>query len=411
MSVLVLGTGTTIKRLKQVFKSSPDFVFLSFAPALKDLDLFIDSLAQKIKKGTLQNITFVMGLTDTSSLIAYLLNKRLGFSGPSAKALLNCQNKYICREISSKFLPQNTPKYALASLDTLNSSYRTLKNENGEVFYKPVKGSLSFFSSEVTSPRQLSDVYLKFSKIKKSRNKFFNQIVSLLPKEEVKDFQKSLNQLLLEQVIKGEQITLDGYVDSSCNVGFFGITKSTFLPNTLSFTRFDFPYSFNTVIDEKIQAISKTLVRSLGLKRSLFNIEYMVDGQDIKIIEINPRPSSQFMYLIHHSLGTHPLEYAFKDKPPCKSTILNYSSIFILRRDQDALALKVPSKSLISSLERKYKCEINLFVKENKKLSQYTQDEYTYRYAEIKVFGNSFAQNKLIYNKIKASLPFEWQKV
>ncbi len=411
MSLLVLGTGGTIKRLSKNFNNSQNFLFKSFGSALKiGVKDFIDNLYAEITQGNLGCVDLVMGLTDSSSLIANLLNLKLGFLSTSFNSLLSCQNKFICRNISLKYLPNHTPKfYLLHTKSDVSRAYSFLKNPKNLVFYKPVKGSLSFYSSYASSSRQLSDIFLDSKNILKSKNKFYTQILKLAPDSKERDFSLShINSLLVEEVIQGTQITVDGYVDFFGNIGFFGITKSNFLPNTLSFRRFDFPFNFSEKRDSEIYNVSKILVQKLHLKRTLFNIEFMVNKNSLKIVEINPRPSSQFMYLIHKTMGIHPLVFVLENILPQPKNYKGYANIFILRKKKDAFAQQVPSKKELLFIEKKYNCQINLFIKKGKYLSDYPQDLYTYRYAEIKIFGKGLKENKDIFKKIKKELIFKW---
>lgn len=71
--------------------------------------------------------------------------------------------------------------------------------------------------------------------------------------------------------------------------------ESHFLPNSLSFERFDYPCHFEKELEIQIEEVDKKLVDGIGLQNTLFNIEMKVDQTNGKIwiIEINSRLSLQ----------------------------------------------------------------------------------------------------------------------
>ena len=458
--ILVIAVGKNIKNYKELTSSFKDYevVYHSLILPMKEgVKNYVDRAVDAVTSGKLR-IDGIVGLNDYSSLIAAIIARRIGLISPSIESLLNCQNKYLSREIQNKYLPNNTPGYLILSDKSLNTFFNfergfappaslinhpradsKLKKyatdfKKFPIFIQPVKGSLSFFSYKVESKEDLNKKIGQAEKVLPKKNKFYKKILAVAKVES-----SYVDNLLCEELIKGEQITIDGYVFSG-KVVFFGITKSNFLPGTLSFSRFDYPHSFGSSLDSKIYFLAKKLVKAVGLNNSLFNAELMVDVKSkgvtqIKIVEINSRPSAQFMYMIYQVTGFHPLKAAldisigenpkFERRNPQSSAqlmpaqggqagpkLFNLCRCFILRRREDALVARSPTKDEINALEKKYApVEINILASKGHKLSHYRQDTDTFRYAEIKVPGKNIHEIEKKFEEIKKELIFEFRKI
>ena len=462
--ILVIAVGKNIKNYKELTSSFKDYevVYHSLILPMKEgVKNYVDRVVEDVTSGKLR-IDGIVGLNDYSSLIAAIIARRIGLISPSIESLLNCQNKYLSREIQNKYLPNNTPGYLILSDKSLNTFFNfergfappaslinhpradsKLKKyatdfKKFPIFIKPVKGSLSFFSYKVESKEDLNKKIGQAEKVLPKKNKFYKKILAVAKVES-----SYVDNLLCEELIKGEQITIDGYVFNG-KVVFFGITKSNFLPGTLSFSRFDYPYSFGSSLDSKIYFLAKKLVKAVGLNNSLFNAELMVDVKSkgvtqIKIVEINSRPSAQFMYMIYQVTGFHPLKVALDisigksskfearlqssaQLTPARQVkslpaeagpkLLSLCSCFILRRKGDALVTRSPTKEEVRALEKKYApVEINILASQGHKLSHYRQDTETFRYAEIKVPGKNIHEIEKKFEEIKKELIFEFRKI
>jgi hypothetical protein len=90
-----------------------------------------------------------------------------------------------------------------------------------------------------------------------------------------------------------------------------GIVDSTLHPNG-SFARFDYPSRLPRAVQQRMADVARRVVPALGLERTLFNIELMLDRESdrIQIVEVNPRICGQFADLYQKVDGTNGYELA-----------------------------------------------------------------------------------------------------
>ena len=93
-------------------------------------------------------------------------------------------------------------------------------------------------------------------------------------------------------------------------VHILGVVNSIFFPDTLAFSRFDYPSALPEGVQERMADIAKRLMSGLGFDNGMFNVEMMYDAREdrIAIIEINPRMASQFADLYEKVDGTNAYE-------------------------------------------------------------------------------------------------------
>ncbi len=398
--------------IEKYFKKSTEYRVV--VDSLEDIVLvgikqYIKQKISDINSGKF-NIDGIVGTNDICCNIAATLALQTNKISTTLKSILFCQNKYISRLKQQKLFPKHTPEFFLSS------DFSADKILKLPIFVKPVRSSLSFYSFKVFSKKTLSNSIKLSEKIIPKHNQFYKQLIDLeyVNHKHVYKF----NELICEQVVMGDQVTIDGYIFNNL-VNFLGITKSIFLPNKISFTRFDYPFKFPETIENKIEEISKKLVLNIGLNNTLFNIEFVVDQKTEKIfiIEINSRLSSQFAYLIESVKGYNPFkimcDISVGTKPKLKlksgGNRYNFCSSCVLRVKNDKKVLRIPSEKEIANLEKKYKdIKINLLVQKGKHLSDYEQDLKTFRYSIIDIPGNSIQEIKKKLIKIKRELNFKF---
>jgi hypothetical protein len=231
-----------------------------------------------------------------------------------------------------------------------------------------------------------------YGKIRYKHVENFKQIYSL---GHVKhEYLDTFTDLLCEDVLaRDTQVTIDGFVCGG-KFGWFGLTHSVFLPNRISFKRFDFPFKLKETVYNEIVAGPERILEASGLNNTLFDIELAIDMEtgSAKLIEINTRPSAQFMYPIHWVTKVDPLNVALEIATGGRNLQLEdresgrACSVCVLRRDSDARLISLPQKSAVEKLKREYTgLRVNYFAWPGDKLSDYPQDSRTFRYAEIVV--------------------------
>ncbi len=400
MKIAILAPRHYVDELKGYY-SPPDGIVLHYfveeSIREKDLKHVTDDLLSRKFDG-------YVGLVDWSSLYAAYLNRCIGAPSPSPTILARLQDKLLSRQIQSK----HTGYRGLAK-DT--RTLKTSKQYDWPVFVKPRRGSMSYLSNVVDNFDELEQGYGEDQRVNMRKvNQDWIKLYQLVgAPEEVKE---GVDGFVAEGLLgNGVQVTLDGYVQNR-RVGFFGFTKSVFMPNHISFKRFDYPYRFSRKLERRIKRHTKKLLKGSGFNQSLFNIEYKVDIENNKfeIVEFNTRPSSQFMYPIQLATGIHPLDIAInivaskktRVKIPHKS--MQIVSICIFRQAEDARVASLPRDTSMKWFHDRYPLgKWKPYALEGEKLSDHPNDSKTYRYAEMVVYHDSNTSVHDFEDQLKAS--------
>jgi hypothetical protein len=209
----------------------------------------------------------VVGTKDRSALLASLLAERLGLPGPKPDAVINCQHKGRSRLLHRDVAPAATPLFA------------TVKDADDPPpacpppwFAKPIVGRLSQGARRVDDPaefRELTD--------QSGYSAAYGRIAELagVPQAAVDGF-------LVEELARGAEVTLEGYVFES-RVTLIGITDSIMYAGTNSFERFEYPSALGMERQEELA------------DGGFFNMEFVVPAEGpATLIEVNGRIASQF---------------------------------------------------------------------------------------------------------------------
>jgi carbamoylphosphate synthase large subunit len=349
----------------------------------------------------------ITGTNDTSSLIAAGIASTADISGPKFHAVINCQDKKRSRDIQRKHLPEHT-----VACQAISSDGEPHPGNDFPIFIKPQRSSLSKFATHIDSKQSLQNAARRWEGERKSFNKTYRHLIRAIP-DRVKKGYIFHNQLLAEESFDlPRQVTVDG-ICTNGHVRIVGVTFSHFLENTLSFSAFHTPHSFKSEkLRKRIFSAVTTLVRVSNFNNGWFNVEVAYDPTEnrVVIIEINARMSSQFALMHDHVLEPSVLELL--TKTACGDTIASipqhsnrHARCYILRKQYDALVERRPTKEEIDQLKNKYpEAHIHVFAKRNKYLSSLSQDEYTFRYAQIHVLSHTPNDCQKIYQEIKKDL-------
>lgn len=376
-NIAVIAPRHYIDELKSYYKPSDKSIAVTY---IYEEDVFSGNLEKHCGELLLKNYQGFVGLIDSSALLASYLNNKIGAPCTNPMQLAKIQDKYLSRLI------QQASGYA----HDVNSSDNIEGEIDYPIFAKPRRGSMSFMADIIHNADDLKVLTAEHTrKMMLANNKKWSKLYKLIGASE--ELTSGLDSFVVEPLlIDGIQVTLDGYTYGN-EVDFFGFTKSVFLPNKISFKRFDYPYNFSSKLQKKLLKNAKEFVTVSGLANSLFNIEYKVDidKNKFEMVEINTRPSSQFMYPIEQITNIHPLDVALsivtgKEVDLNKSNMNSEISIFILRRENDAQVTKIPTNDEMRWL---HKIDINarwkVFAQVGERLSDHPNDSRTFRYAEI----------------------------
>ncbi|CAF4894784.1 unnamed protein product, partial [Rotaria sp. Silwood1] len=206
--------------------------------------------------------------------------------------------------------------------------------------------------------------------------------------------------MIAEGLLSGEQVTVEGFVFEK-QVTIIGVVDSIMHPGTISFQRFDYPSHLSVHVQDRMGDICTTIAQHIGLNNTLFNVEMfycskLPVGQDIKIIEINPRICGQFADLYESVDGTNTYEVlislAAGERPRWTRREGHYkvAASFPLRMFKDARIAHIPGTEDF---------EMRL-----SKLGQY--DGVSYKYGVVNMSGHSLETMLEEFQLVKEELGF-----
>jgi biotin carboxylase len=323
--------------------------------------------------------------------LAAALAEHLDLPGPDPKIVLVSQHKYLSRLEQMKHVLECVPPFVLIDA-----------NENaplpGQLFFpcflKPVKSFFSIGAQRVESPEELCLAKRRWANL----DAFFLPFERLL--QTYASASIGTNRLIAEGLLSGDQVTLEGYVFDG-EVSILGIVDSVFFPGTLAFSRFEYPSSLPEIVQERMVEIARRLISGIGFDYGMFNIEmsYDAESDQIYIIEINPRISSQFADLYEKVDGTNAyeilLDIALGQKPRVKRKqgIHAAAASFVLREFEDCLVAALPSDTELEAISLSYPdVRIELHARKGCRLSDEMQDGQSYRYGIVNLGGRDRAE-------------------
>lgn len=358
----------------------------------------------------------VVGTHDSSAVFAAVICDQTGLRFASVESIINCQNKYLSRLIQQKHVPEHTPCFCQA-LELLNEPNLLPV----PFFIKPGRANISFGSHIIHSLDELIHLIGLESNEIASQNDYFFEALSINPKYQTKQNLRTCNTFLCEELVSGEQITVDGFVFAG-RVEIFGMTRAVFHPGTNVFNRHEFPYTFGTSLDEKIFAAVRKLIPALGLDNSFFNVELRADEKDeqFRIIEINSRIAFQFAKTIEAVTGFDPLDLLLKVATGVRPDFLSddrsgkfrYCFNFELHSFTDRKIVKTPTQSGYGEIKILYPdVQIRNLVQEGFNLSDYKHNPQSFRYCFLDIPGDSPEEILATYDRIVDLLGYEFQEI
>ena len=322
------------------------------------------------------------------SIIASILSEKLKIPGVPLSPNLICQHKYYSRVYQERAVPDAVPGYYLID----PSDHNFDGPPYFPVFIKPVKSFFSIFAARIDNKEQYDDFMRSY---RKEKVKFSKPLNILL--EKYSDHKVNADYLLAEELMSGQQVTLEGYAYNG-KIKIMGITDSIMYPGTISFKRFEFPSSIPSSIQKRMAGISKAFMPSIGFDNGVFNIEFFYNPVEdsVKIIEANPRMASQFADLMEKVVGINTYKIQadlclgktpVHGKNPGK---FKYATSFVLRFFRDKKIVRLPGKDDIAKVHNIFpEARIEIYGKEGALLSDELQDMQSYRYGIIDLGGNS----------------------
>ncbi len=340
-----------------------------------------------------------------ASIIAY--NKK--FIAPSSAPILECQHKYYARCLQAQLVPEATPGFELINPNSFDPKTFSLQFP---VFVKPVKAYFSFLANKIESLPELTNFVTKTGSMS---DRFLYQFNWFL--QHYSSIDMSGDYFIAEGFLHGQQVNVEGFVqDNVCHT--IGITDSIMFPGTISFSRFEYPSVLPENVQQRMADIAARFLTGINFNNSLFNIEMMYNPvtDEIHIIEVNPRFSSQFADLYEKVEGFNAyrvaLDVATGKQPVLPRAKGNYAmaASCVLRLFENKKVVKVPSSADIEKVKEAIPdIRIYVYTSEGELLSDQLQDGKSYRYGLMNIGGRDRQEIIEKFELAKRMLPFEFQ--
>jgi hypothetical protein len=368
---------------------------------------FIDRMAEKYRGGRIDAV--VSNEEQFGTLIASVIAERLRLPSATPASILTAQHKYYARLQGQSVVPEATPAFTVFPY--------TVHRESDvpaafPLFVKPVKATYSILARRVDNFRELRAL-LTFraleTRILKQLVRPSNQLARLYT-----DFPIDSHHMIGEEVLTGQQVTVDGYLDRG-SARILGIVDSIMYPGTSAFQRFEYPSSLPAPVQQRMAVIAEKFVCAMGFEHGAFNVELIYDAarDDIKIIETNPRLAYQFADLYEKVDGFNPydvmLDLALGEHPSvhARQGVYRNAASFILRAWPGAKLVDAPSRAHLESVRRQHRdARVMIYVKKGASLAREFKWLGSYRYAVLNLGAESNHALFQRFHAVRQQLPF-----
>jgi hypothetical protein len=281
------------------------------------------------------------------------------------------------------------------------------------LFVKPAKGTFSLFA-KLCPDRAALQKHLDFGVLERLAlrrvTKPFNDLL-----RRYTDFEHDANWFVGETPMKGDQVTVDGFVDRG-QVRVMGIVDSVMFPGTQTFERFEYPTRLPKSVQERMAEMTSRLVTGLGIPHGQFNVELFYDrGADaLAIIEINPRLSYQFADLYEYVDGSNTYDVLLDLTVGRKTSFakgrgaFRKAASFVMRTFRGRRLARVPSPDQIDAFGARYdEATIKIYGDAGASMKSEMRAMGSYRYAIVNVAAQSLLDLFAIHQDAMDKLPFE----
>jgi hypothetical protein len=398
----------------------PEEILETYEFPIPDMLSRAEAQMQEFMDRTGQHVDAIAGYMDFPvSTMLPILCKRFGTISPSLESLLKCEHKYWSRLEQKKVIPEHIPDFRIfdpfddRALEKIDLAY--------PFWVKPIKSSGSFLGFWVDSGESFLRAIAAIKEQIELLSEPFEHVLNYvdLPPEvaEVPAYS-----CLAETIIGGRQCTLEGYVHRG-KVKTLGIVDSIRYENMVSFFRYEYPSSLPDAVQERMIAITETILTAIGFDNSAFNIEYYWDREQDRIwlLEINTRVSQSHSDLFEKVDGasnqTATVKVALGEDPDfphgrgaywcaakCFWRVFDY---------EDGIVRRVPGAEEIARVEREMPDTfIKPQVREGMRLSELLeQDSYSFAIAYIYLGAQSRKELLDKYLRCQELLRFEIEPV
>lgn len=373
-----------------------------------DIIKLMDDTVRSHHDERLAGITSGVGYPGMSATA--VLTDRLGLPGPKPAPILLCEHKYYSRVEQSRLVPSATAKFHLIDPEDL----RTVENISMfPGFLKPVKSCMSKNAFQIENRAELR---------KRAQGALLPEFFILPFNDLVRnytDWPLNANYLLYEELLEGNQVSMEGFVFQG-QVTVMGIIDAIMFPGTFSFKRFQYPSKLPAHVLRRMEQMASDFLKGIGYDNAMFNIEmiYSPEKNSVHIIEINPKIASQFPDLFEKVDGSNSYEVMMRialGMPPGfvrRQGRYKIAASCVLRTFDDKLVRKIPDPVNIKAVEHKFPgALVQVIATPGKKLSDQLQDSHSFRYGLINMGANSELELERDFDTASSMLNYQLEPV
>ncbi|HEY7819309.1 MAG TPA: ATP-grasp domain-containing protein, partial [Vicinamibacteria bacterium] len=325
---------------------------------------------------------------------------------------IECSHKYYSRIAQRDAVPDSTPWFHLVDPKLPRGGLTAL---SFPCFIKPVKGAFSVMSGRLDSWEDLERFLSR-----QSVSDFLAHYVFMFDRlvRGLTNLERGAGWFLVEELLKGRQVTVEGYALDD-EVEILGIVDTVRHPSTRSFVRFDYPSTLARRVQARLRDVAAAVVRRLGLRHTLFNVEMMYDVRRdrVFIIEVNPRMCGQVADLYEKVDGRSgydvALALAVGERPKEKRRMpLRVAARFPLRILAPARVMAAPRPEAVPEIERRFeKTRIWLEAGEGDRLEDFEslEDGKSCRYAVVNLGARHRDELFLRFEEVRQALGFRFE--
>lgn len=344
--------------------------------------------------------------------MAAVLSGRYGTKGPTLEQIMRCNHKYWNRLLQQEVSPESIPRFTVVDPFDEDPMARVEETLSYPFWIKPLNAFRSHLGFRIDEPR---DFHLALPGIRAGIHRLARPLEYFMELADMPDEIRRMggHQLLAEEIIGGEEATLEGLVhDGEPRV--YGIVDAVRAERKSSFSRHEYPSQVDELVAGRMEELAARHVRHLGLNHGMFNVEIFHDREKdhLWVLEVNSRLSQSHMELFELVDGAGHLkaavELALGRTPslPYRNGPYACAAKFFLRSWGDALVTRVPASDEIRAIEEEVAgTSIEMLVEAGTTLSDlYEQDSYSYELAWVWVGAQSRRELVEKYRRVEKLL-------
>ena len=372
-----------------------------------DVRRYVDRLVRRYR-GRIDGV--ISNNEHVGVLVASAVAQRLGLPGLDPAVVIACQHKYYARVLQQRIVPEATPAFDVLPYDVRDMP---LPATGFPCFVKPVKATYSVLARRIDHAGQLREL-MRFSPLERLILRKLVQPLDDLARVYT-PFTLSARAMIAEEILQGEQINVDGFVDRG-RVTLLGMVDEVMYPGTQAFMRFEYPSRLTAVQRLQVTALTEKLLGGLHYNHGFFNLELMRDARtgDLRVIEVNPRMASQITNLYRRVDGCDPyamlLALATGESPVVRQGEGQFGAAasFVFRRFDGRSPARIPGRAQIDAIHRRFPdARLMLYLKRGRSLAREMKWLGSHRYAVLNLGGSSTADLHARYEVICRELAFD----